>query len=184
MGTDDGMTVRMSFDLNEARAVLERTPGALRALLLGLPDAWLTCTEGPDTWSPRDVVAHLAELEDQDWMGRVRWLLEHGETRPFIPIRRDAFLERFKDHTAAQLLDGFAERRTRNLRDLDRLGLGSTDYQRRGRHPDFGPVTLSQLLSTWAVHDLTHVSQIVRVMAKRYGDAVGPWRQYLSVLTR
>jgi hypothetical protein len=174
----------MTFELTEARAILERTPGVLRAMLGGLPEPWLACSEGPDTWNPREVVAHLTELEDQDWMGRVRWLLQHGEGQPFTPIQRDAFKEKFRSHTVGQLLDGFAQRRARNLADLDRLGLTAADYPRRGRHPDFGPVTLSQLLATWAVHDLTHVSQIVRVMAKRYGDAVGPWRQYLSVLTR
>jgi hypothetical protein len=174
----------MSFDLTEARAVLERTPGALRAMLGGLPEAWLTCSEGPDTWSPRDVVGHLAELEDQDWMARVRRLLEHGERQPFTPIRRDAFLEKFRGWPAARLLDAFAERRAGNLAELDRLDLGVGDYERRGRHPDFGPVTLSQLLATWAVHDLNHVGQIVRVMARRYGEAVGPWKAYLSILTR
>jgi hypothetical protein len=174
----------MTFDLHEARAVLERTPAALDQMLRGLPEVWLTCTEGPDTWSPRDVVAHLAELEDQDWMGRVRTIVEFGETRPFTPIQRDAFLERFRGQGTAQLLGAFAERRHRNLTDLDRLGLEAGDFARRGRHPDFGPVTLAQLLATWAVHDLGHVGQIVRVMAKRYDQAVGPWRQYLPILTR
>lgn len=174
----------MTFDLKEARAVLERTPAALDGMLRGLPEAWSTCTEGPDTWSPRDVVAHLAELEDQDWMGRVRFLLEHGETRPFTPIERDAFLERFRGQNVAQLLGTFAARRRRNLGDLDELGLQPGDLARRGRHPDFGPVTLAQLLATWAVHDLAHVGQIVRVMAKRYDLAVGPWRTYLPILTR
>jgi len=174
----------MTFDLNEARAVLERTPAALDQLLRGLPEAWLTCTEGPDTWSPRDVVAHLAELEDQDWMERVRTIVAFGETRPFTPIQRDAFFERFRGQSVAQLLGAFAERRRRNLTDLDRLGLKADDFVRRGRHPDFGPVTLAQLLATWAVHDLAHVGQIVRVMAKRYDQEVGPWRQYLPILTR
>src|SRR5512134_3048976 len=98
----------MSFDLSEARAVLERTPGTVRSLLAGMPEPWLTCTEGPDTWSPRDVVAHLAELEDQDWMGRVRTIVEAGESRPFTPIQRDAFRERFRGQGVSQLLDGFA----------------------------------------------------------------------------
>jgi uncharacterized damage-inducible protein DinB len=174
----------MTFDLKEARAVLERTPATLDQLLRGLPEPWLTCAEGPDTWSPRDVVAHLAELEDQDWMGRVRTIVEFGESRPFTPIQRDAFLERFRGQSVAQLLGAFAERRRRNLADLDRLGLTADHFARRGRHPDFGPVTLAQLLATWAVHDLAHVGQIVRVMAKRYDQAVGPWRQYLPILTR
>jgi hypothetical protein len=174
----------MTFDLAEARAILERTPATLRAMLGGLPESWLTCNEGPNTWNARDVLAHLTDLEDQDWMGRVKWLLENGESRPFTPIQRDRFFERFGDQTVAQLLDGFAQRRKRNLADLDGLKLSAADLPRTGRHPDFGPVTLSQLLATWAVHDLTHITQIVRVMAKRYGDVVGPWRQYLSVLTR
>jgi hypothetical protein len=174
----------MSFDLKEARAVLERTPVAVREMLLGLPESWLTAREGPDTWSPRDVVAHLAELEDQDWMGRVRWLLQHGESRPFTPIQRDAFLQKFDGWNVPRLLDAFAERRRRNLGDLDQLGIEAGDFARKGRHPDFGPVTLAQLLATWTVHDLNHVGQIVRVMARRYGEAVGPWRAYLSILTR
>jgi hypothetical protein len=172
------------IELAEARAVLDRTPGAVRAMLLGLPEAWLICTEGPDTWSPRDVVAHLAELEDQDWMGRVRCILEHGESKPFTPIDRFAFQERFRGQSMAALLDAFETRRRRNLGELDRLGLKPADLSRRGRHPDFGPVTLEQLLATWMVHDLTHLAQIERVMAKRYGGAVGPWREYLSILTR
>jgi hypothetical protein len=174
----------MTFNLNEARAVLERTPATLDQMLHDLPEAWLTATEGPDTWSPRDVVAHLAELEDQDWMGRVRCIVQHGESRPFTPIDRAAFFERFRGHSVAQLLDALAQRRRRNLTELDGLRLAPADLARRGRHPDFGPVTLEQLLASWAVLDLAHVGQIVRVMAKRYDQAVGPWRQYLPILTR
>jgi uncharacterized damage-inducible protein DinB len=155
----------------------------LHALLSGLSDAWLDADEGPNTWSPREVVAHLADLEDQDWMVRARIILDQGESRPFPPVNRERFRPTLAGKTAAQLLDLFAQRRALNLRSLDQLALKPADLNRKGTHPALGPVTLEQLLATWVVHDFTHLGQIVRVMARRYGQAVGPWSDYLGILS-
>jgi hypothetical protein len=175
---------RNDFDLDQALAVLSRTPAVLRALLAGLPEAWATCTEGPDTWSPYDVLGHLISGEESDWLPRARMILEHGERRTFEPFNRTGFLETSKGKTLAQLLEEFDVARTRSLQMLRALSLAPEDLSRRGRHPDFGPVTLRQLLATWVAHDFTHLAQIVRVMAKRYDADVGPWKQYLGILNR
>lgn len=171
--------------LDEAISPLERTPGALDAMLRGLPDVWLAVrTEGPDSFSPRDVVAHLIGGERTDWMPRVRMILEHGERATFVPFDRFAYRREIEGHSTTDLLDTFARLRRANLADLAALPISEADLARRGRHPDFGTVTLGQLLATWVVHDLSHLAQAARVMGKRYGDAVGPWRAYLPMLTR
>jgi hypothetical protein len=172
------------FDLSESWAVLERTPSVLRALLLGLPDAWLYCTEGEGTWSPRDVLAHLTDLEETDWLPRVRLICDSTEPATFAPNDRVRFRTSLEGQNVVDLCVLFAERRTRNLDELERYQLQSVDLSRTGRHPAFGEVTLAQLLAAWAVHDFTHIAQIVRTMAKRYEEAVGPWRDYLGVLNR
>ncbi len=165
-------------------AVLARTPGVLDAWLRGLPDAWLHAREAPGTWSPVEVLGHLIEGEESDWMPRVAHLLEHGEAEPFTPFDRDAHLARFEGETVDALLDRFATRRRESLDALAALGLGDGDARlaRRGTHPAFGAVTLDELLATWVVHDLGHLGQIARVMARRWGERVGPWREYLPVL--
>lgn len=172
---------RRRFVLNEAVAILARTPATLDALLRDLPHAWITATEGPDTWSPCDIVGHLIHGEFADWVPRARRILEHGETRAFDPFDRLAQFEESRGKSLAQLLDEFAARRAESLRALDRLQLTEADLDRRGRHPDFGAVTLRQLLSTWVAHDLDHVMQIARVLGRQYADEVGPWRAYLRV---
>lgn len=172
----------MQFDLEAGIAILERTPGALDTLLRGLPDEWIRGTEGGETWSPYDVVGHLIHGERADWIPRMRILLEYQESRAFDPFDRLAQFEESKGKTLSQLLDEFASLRGVSLGALRGARLGPSDWQRTGRHPDFGVVTLSQLLATWVVHDLGHVGQIVRTMAKQYADAVGPWRAYLPVL--
>lgn len=172
------------FSLAEARQILERTPATLRALLVGLDAHWLAAREGPETWNPVEVVAHLADLEEVDWMTRARIILDQGEGTPFPPIDRVRFRRSLEGKTVTQLLDSFTERRAANLRDLAVLRLGPEHLARTGTHPTFGRVTLEQLLAAWAVHDLTHVAQIVRVLAKRYDAAVGPWKQFLGVLNR
>ena len=174
----------MSFSLHEARQILERTPSTLRALLTGLDDAWLTAREGDDTWNAVEVVAHLADLEEVDWMTRTRIILEQGEGSPFPPIDRVRFRTSLSNQTLDQLLDRFAELRAVNLRTLADLQLGADHLARTGTHPTFGRVTLEQLLAAWAVHDLTHIAQIVRVLAKRYDAEVGPWKEFLGVLNR
>jgi hypothetical protein len=172
------------FQLDESIALLRRTPASLHALLDGLPAAWLTANEGPNTWSCRDVLAHLADLEDTDWPMRMKLILDRGEAAPFTPIDRERFRRVLGTQSVPELLGLFAERRQRNLDVIAARRLTAVDLSRRGTHPDFGSVTLAQLLAAWTVHDLTHVSQIVRVMAKRYSDDVGPWQAYLSVLSR
>ena len=174
----------MRFDLNEALPVLERTPRAIRELLAGLPEVWIRATEGPDTWSPFDVVGHLIHGERTDWMSRAEIILRDGETRPFPPFDRFAQFEASGGKPLAELLDSFAELRAANLARLRALGLGPDDLQRRGRHPEFGPVTLAQHLATWVAHDLSHIGQIVRVMGRSYTTEVGPWRAYLPMLER
>jgi hypothetical protein len=170
-----------TFDLAEARPVLAATPAMLTAWLHDLPAAWLTCDEGPETWDALTVLGHLIEGERFDWLPRARHVLQHGETVTFPPFDRFSQL-RAAPRTLAELLAEFAALRAASLRELDALQLSPADLQRRGRHPEFGPVTLAQHLATWVVHDLTHVTQVARVMAKRYGAAVGPWRAYLRVL--
>ena len=174
------------FNLTEAIAALSRTPATLNALLRGLPDIWVRGNEGrsdqgEDTWSAYVILGHLIVGERTDWMPRVRIILDKGETRPFDPFDRFAQKES-QDKSLEQLLDDFARLRKENLAALQALNLKQNDLARRGTHPSLGVVTLSQLLATWVVHDLTHVHQLSRVMAHQYRDAVGPWKVYLGVL--
>lgn len=170
-----------TFDLNEARALLAATPRTLDSWLRDLPAAWLRCDEGPQTWDAHGVVGHLIEAELHDWIPRTRHLFEHGEAVPFPPF--DRFAQQNKpERTIAALLDEFALLRDRSLRELDAMHLGDEQLQRCGTHPEFGRVTLGQLLATWVAHDLTHITQIARVQARRYRAAVGPWRRYLRVV--
>lgn len=174
----------MKFDLDHGLAVLDRTPGTLRALLGGLPDAWTTPNEGPDTWSARNVVGHLIDGEETDWMVRARVILAQGERRTFAPFDRFRHLTVARGKSLGELLERFEAVRRQNLRELRALALTDAQLSLEGVHPAFGAVTLRQLLATWVVHDLGHLAQIARVMAKQYGAAVGPWREYLPVLTR
>lgn len=176
------MATLTEFNLDETIAVLTRTPATLDALLRGLPASWVRSNEGKDTWSACDIVGHLIVGERTDWMPRVRVILENGEARPFDPFDRFAQSRESQNKSLEQLLDDFARLRRENLAALQALNLQSADLSRRGRHPALGVVTLSQLLATWAVHDLTHVHQLSRVMAHQYRDAVGPWSAYLGVL--
>jgi hypothetical protein len=172
----------MKFELGEAIAVLERTPQVLRALLSGLPGAWLRGTEGKETWSAYQIVGHLIHGEKTDWIPRTRMILEHGESRTFIPFDRTAMLKLTQDLPLAEMLNEFDSLRVANIEILKGLKLDAQQIGKKGRHPDFGPVTLEQLISTWVVHDLGHLAQITRVMAKQYTGEVGPWRAYLPVL--
>lgn len=174
----------MQFRLDHAKEVLGRTPSTLNALLRGLPDEWVRSNEGPETWSPFDVLGHLIAGEEADWIPRARVILEHGEARAFEPFDRFAMFEASKGKTLDELLDRFEQLRAESLKELEAMSLTPEMLMKRGLHPDLGAVTLSQLLSTWVAHDLTHVAQIVRVMAKQYGEAVGPWREYLPALNR
>lgn len=169
------------FNLADAVAVLERTPASLSALLAGLPESWVRATEGEGTWSPYDVVGHLIHGERADWIPRARHILS-GDARPFEPFDRSAQFAESRGKEMGELLATFAELRRESLAALSGMNLTGADMVRRGRHPDFGEVTLGQLLATWVVHDLDHVGQIARTMAKAYAVAVGPWSAYLSIL--
>jgi hypothetical protein len=170
------------FTLEDALPVLSRTPAVVSSLLTGLPESWTRGTEGPDTWSPFDVVGHLIHGERTDWIPRTEILLTHGESRTFTPFDRFAQFEASRGKTLHELLDTFAELRAANLVRLQSLGLTPDDLERRGRHPELGPCTLRELLATWVTHDLSHIAQIARVMGRQYTDEVGPWRVYLPML--
>jgi DinB superfamily len=172
----------MTFNLDDAVAVLTRTPAALRAMLEGLPPAWVQATEGPDTWSPYVVMGHLIHCEREDWMRRAEMVLAQGSLRKFTPLDRTAQLRERQDQPLSELLDTFADLRTTNLETLAGWGLTDEQLALEGEHPEFGAVTLRQLLATWVAHDLGHLVQINRVMARQYRDAVGPWHAYLSVM--
>jgi uncharacterized damage-inducible protein DinB len=173
----------MDPNLDEITAVLERTPGALRAWLADLPAAWLDANEGPGTFSPRDVLGHLIHGEKTDWMPRVRRILESGESVPFDPFDREGF-RNAPGVSSGDLLEDFESRRTANIAAMRSLALTPDQLSLKGMHPALGAVTLGQLLATWAVHDLNHMGQIARVMSRRYRDTVGPWREYLGILNR
>jgi uncharacterized damage-inducible protein DinB len=174
----------VNFFLDDALPLLRRTPAVLRAWLSDLPSSWTMANEGPETWSPFDIVGHLIHGERTDWMDRVELILAHGDSRPFIPFDRFAQFEASRGKSLAELLDTFAELRDSNLTRLQSLGLKREDFARPGRHPELGPVNLGQLLATWVAHDLNHLGQIARVMGRQYTDAVGPWVEYLPMLIR
>ena len=173
----------MPFDLQQSRTLLARTPEVLNTWLSGLPDEWTRANEGPDTWSAFDIVGHLVHGERTDWIPRVRILLEHGESRAFDPFDRFAQFDESAGKTLENLLDEFAEARAKTLALLAEIDITPADFSRRGVHPSLGTVTLENLLATWVAHDLGHIAQIARVMAKHYAREVGPWIQYLPVLT-
>ncbi len=175
-------TRTMELRLEEIVEMLGRTPSTLRALLAPLGDPWLRCDEGPGTFSPHDVLGHLILGEETDWIPRVLRILEHGESLPFDPFDRFGFRDRSAGLSVAELLDRFEALRRRNLGQLESLHLEPADLERKGRHPELGPVTLGQLLATWVAHDLDHVSQVARVMARRCREDVGPWRAFLGIL--
>jgi hypothetical protein len=181
------MPIATSFSLRETSAILSRTPASLDALLRGLPDTWVRGNEGlthegKESWSPFDIVGHLIVGERTDWMPRAHIILNSGEARPFDPFDRFAQAKESQGKSLDQLLEEFARLRKESLAALQALNLRPEDLARRGKHPELGVVTLSELLATWAVHDLTHVHQISRVMAHQYRNAVGPWSAYLGVL--
>jgi DinB superfamily len=174
---------RRPFDLEEAVAVLARTPATLDALLRGLPEGWIAAHEGGETWSPFDVIGHLIHGERTDWLPRAKIIREDGEARTFEKFDRFAQFALSQGRTLGSLLDEFAELRKENLRELQAMGLTDADLERRGQHPELGIVTMRQLLATWMAHDLDHVVQVSRVLARQYSDEVGPWRAYLRIIS-
>ena len=172
----------MEHSLQHTVSLLTRTPAALNALLRDLPDEWTLRNEGENTWTVFDVIGHLIHGERTDWMQRAKRILEFGETRAFDRFDRLAQMRESQGKSLGQLLDEFAQVREENLRELRAMNLQPNDFDRRGLHQALGPVTLSQLLATWAAHDMTHLHQISRIMAHQYREAVGPWIAFLGVL--
>jgi hypothetical protein len=174
----------MEFEMDQAIAVLERTPSTLRALLSGLSAEWVAGNDRTDSWSPFDVVGHLIHGELTDWIPRARIILDHGPARPFDPFDRFAQEQASQGKGLSDLLEDFDALRRANLTALRGLGLRNADLDCEGTHPELGRVTLRQLLSTWTVHDLNHIAQVAEAMAGQYRDEVGPWRAYLPILDR
>lgn len=172
----------MEQNLETTVALLRRTPGALDALLRGLPPEWIGRNEGEGTWNAIEIVGHLAHTEITNWMPRVRWVLEAGDSGPFPPLDRTGFRKLVEGREADAVLDDFARLRAQSLAELAALSLRPEDMKRTGRHPVFGTVTLGQLLATWAAHDANHLHQLARVLAHQYREAVGPWSAFLGVL--
>ena len=172
----------MEHNLSQTMSLLARTPAALNALLRDLPETWTLRNEGENTWSAFEVIGHLIHGERTDWMPRVRMVLQFGESKAFEPFDRWGHINESQGKSLEQLLDEFSRLRSEDLRELRAFNLRPEDLERRGRHPALGVVTLSELLATWVVHDLTHLHQISRVMAHQYREAVGPWSAYLGVL--
>ena len=174
----------MDFDLTAGTAVLARTPHTLRAMLAGLPPAWTDATEGPETWSAYVIVGHLIHGERTDWILRARIILAQGPERRFTPYDRLAQFRESEGKSLTELLDEFARLRAENLTTLAGWHLTDAQLDLQGEHPEFGAVTLRQLQATWVAHDLGHIAQTARVMAKQYREAIGPWRAYLPIVDR
>jgi hypothetical protein len=172
----------MEHRLDQTLSLLDRTPAALKTLLRDLPEAWTCRNEGGGTWTAFEVIGHLIHGERSNWIPRAKRILEFGESRPFEPFDRLAQERESQGKTLPELLDEFAGLRAQNLRELRGMNLAAEDFQKRGLHPALGVVTLSELLATWAVHDLTHLHQLSRILAYQYRDAVGPWVEFLGVL--
>jgi DinB superfamily len=172
----------MPHNLEDTISLLARTPAVLNALLRDLPESWTLANEGKNTWSAFDIVGHLIHAERTDWVPRVKMILQFGESKAFEPFDRSGHAREIQGKSLGKLLDEFARVRSENLVELRALNLRPQDLERRGRHPALGAVTLSQLLATWAAHDLTHLHQLSRVMAHQYRKTVGPFGRYLGVL--
>jgi len=172
----------MQFQIKHVVEILRQTPTTLNSLLQYLSDFWILQNDGAESWSPFDIVGHLIHGEETDWIPRIKIILERGPEQVFTPFDRFAFVEKSKGKQLNELLGIFANLRKENLAILEKLSLTEKQLVLEGTHPEFGRVTLRQLLATWAVHDLSHIRQIARVMAKQYSSEVGPWRKYLPVL--
>jgi len=171
----------VKFDIERAAEILERTPATVRSMLAGLSDDW---TGGgiKDSWAPYDIIGHLIHGEVTDWIPRAEIILEQGENLTFVPFDRLAQFELSKGKSLDDLLDDFVAKRRQSLDTLRSWNLTDAQLELKGVHPEFGDVSLAELIASWVAHDLTHIRQITQVMAKKYTDAVGPWREYLSIL--
>lgn len=172
----------MEFEIKKAKEILERTPVVLNNLLAGLSEEWTRQNEGPDTWSPYDVIGHLIHGENTDWIPRAQVILSESDDKNFVPFDRFAQFENSKGKSTNDLLAEFTSLRKSNLQVLDSMDINEDNLKKTGIHPEFGAITLKQLLSCWVAHDLGHIVQISRVMAKQYKEEVGPWTKYLKVL--
>lgn len=174
----------MEQSLERTVAVLKRTPATLDAMLRGLPNEWMRSHEGEGTWSASDVVAHLIQCDKTNWVPRARMILESRgrEVQEFPPFDRAGGMQLNRQRALGDVLDEFAKVRLASLRTVKEWGLGPEEMAMRGRHPKLGEVTLSELLATWAAHDLNHIHQISRVLAHQYREAVGPFAKYLGVM--
>jgi hypothetical protein len=175
-------SARIAFRIEDALAHLERTPRVLRVWLAGIPSEWAHANYGADTFSPFDVVGHLIHGERTDWIPRVRRILEHGERIAFDPFDRFAQYEENAGKELEDLLTEFARLRSASLAELHSIGIGATELDLRGRHPELGSVTVRELLATWVLHDWNHLKQVAKALSWQYGDEVGPWREYLPIL--
>lgn len=173
----------MDFELKQSFVILARSPDVFRALLHELPADWTHRNYGSNTWSAHEVLGHLIWGERTDWMPRVQRILASGNSAPFEPFDRDGHIPLCQKKSTRELIDIFASERSTNLEKLSALSLSSDDLEKTGQHPAFGDVRVSELLATWAVHDLNHVAQISKAMAYQYREAVGPWEAYLSILS-
>jgi len=172
----------MKYSLQSSYEILERTPAVLKSLLSGLSDDWVMNNEGPDTFSPYDVVGHLINGENTDWRPRTNMILEYGDSKTFVRFDRFAQYEASKGKTLSQLLDEFEESRKENMKWFRSLQISEADLDKKGMHPVLGQVTLRNLLATWVIHDLTHIAQITRVMAKQYKGEMGPWLEFFRLM--
>ena len=172
----------MKFDLQRSLEILERTPQVLESLLSGLSNEWTESNEGPETWSAYDVVGHLIHGETTDWIQRMQIILSDSTDKNFKPFDRFAQFHESKGKTMEQLLAEFKKIRLSNLNTVRTMNLTPTDFLKKGIHPVFGEVTLEQLFSTWVAHDMNHLAQIARVIAKQYKTEVGPWVEFLRIL--
>ncbi|MFC1556047.1 DinB family protein [candidate division KSB1 bacterium] len=174
----------MEFNFEHCIDILSRTPDVIGELLSDIPGEWADSNEGEGTWSPYENVAHFIHGEHEDWLPRLKIILEHGDKNPFTPFDPQAFPSFCEGKTLSELLDEFEKLRLENIEELRKLNLKEEDFQKTGAHPEFGPVSIQQLIATWAVHDLSHIAQIARVMAKQFTEETGPWAAYLPILTK
>ena len=173
----------MKYKLKESREILERTPYVLQAFLKNISSDWSKQNEGGESWSPYEILGHLIHGERTDWIPRCQIILDFGTSHPFTPCDRNAQKNESKGKSLSQLIDEFKKLRKENLAKLDAMELTEEDLEKKGMHPELGEVNLSELLASWTVHDLSHIAQIARVMAKQYRNEIGPWKEYLTIVS-
>ena len=174
----------MEFQIDDAIKLLSQTPATLSSLLKNLPEKFIKQNEGGDSWSPKDVIAHLILGDEADWINRVKFIIEHGISKPFQHSDPSAQFEQIKRKSLTELLQLFANLRQKNLEELKQLHLSSEQLQIKGAHPAFKEISIKQILSAWVVHDFNHIYQISRIIAKQYNQELGPFKPYISILNK